>query len=51
MVMLQIIYHQYVVKRGLEAPYVSEAKLAHDAAGGEQTGQYIAYVEPSFSPC
>ncbi|KAI1249708.1 hypothetical protein MGN70_009322 [Eutypa lata] len=33
-----IIYHQYVAKRGLEAPYVSEAKLAHDAAGGEQTG-------------
>ncbi|KAI6087342.1 chondroitin AC/alginate lyase [Hypoxylon rubiginosum] len=33
-----IIYYQYVVKRGLEAPYVSEAKAAHDAAGGEQTG-------------
>ncbi|KAI1652458.1 chondroitin AC/alginate lyase [Daldinia decipiens] len=33
-----IFYYQYVIKRGLDAPYVSEAKSSHDAAGGEQAG-------------
>ncbi|KAH8596298.1 chondroitin AC/alginate lyase [Bisporella sp. PMI_857] len=31
-----IIYYQYVVKRGLKAPWTTKAKQTYDAAGGEQ---------------
>ncbi|KFZ23694.1 hypothetical protein V502_01822 [Pseudogymnoascus sp. VKM F-4520 (FW-2644)] len=31
-----IIYYQYVVKRGLKAPWTTKAKQAKDAVGGEQ---------------
>ena len=31
-----ILYYQYVVKRGLPAPWTIQAKKAFDAAGGEQ---------------
>ncbi|KAG4439059.1 hypothetical protein IFR05_005450 [Cadophora sp. M221] len=31
-----IIYYQYVVKRGLHAPWTVKAKQAYDASGGEQ---------------
>ncbi|KAH6715698.1 hypothetical protein BKA61DRAFT_573556 [Leptodontidium sp. MPI-SDFR-AT-0119] len=32
----QIVYYQYVVKRGLHAPWTLKAKQAYDASGGEQ---------------
>lgn len=31
-----ILYYQYVVKRGLQAPWTTQAKKAFDAVGGEQ---------------
>jgi hypothetical protein len=32
----QILYYQYVVKRGLNAPWTVKAKQVYDASGGEQ---------------
>ncbi|KAL1856447.1 hypothetical protein Daus18300_010714 [Diaporthe australafricana] len=34
-----ILYYQYNVKRGLDTPYIAQAKAASDAAGGEQYRQ------------
>ncbi|KAK7713563.1 hypothetical protein SLS63_012085 [Diaporthe eres] len=31
-----ILYYQYNVKRGLDTPYIAQAKAGSDAAGGEQ---------------
>lgn len=41
--MLQIIYYQYVVKRGLKAPWTTKAKQAKDAVGGEQKRKYLNF--------
>lgn len=33
--MVQILYYQYVVKRGLNAPWLTKIKKAIDSIGGE----------------
>lgn len=46
---LQIIYYQYVVKRGLKAPWTTKAKQAKDAVGGEQRRKYLKFSFASMN--
>ncbi|KAL5316093.1 hypothetical protein ACEPPN_016970 [Leptodophora sp. 'Broadleaf-Isolate-01'] len=41
-----ILYYQYVVKRGLSAPWTTKAKQTYDAAGGE--GHVTGNDQPSW---
>lgn len=50
MVMIQIIYYQYVVKRGKKAKYTTEMKKAIDAIGGEGPGKIFPLTAKCFSP-
>jgi len=44
---LQILYYQYVIKKGLDAPWTTKAKQAYDASGGEQHREYQEYFSNS----
>jgi hypothetical protein len=51
MVIIQIIYYQYVVKRGKKAKYTTEMKKAIDAIGGEGSGKIFSHKAKCFRPC
>lgn len=47
---MQIIYYQYVVKRGMKAEYTTRMKKAIDAVGGEGSGK-TSNIKPNGNGC
>lgn len=40
---MQILYYQYVVKRGVTAPWLTKIKKAIDSIGGERIGEFAVF--------